>query len=161
MNVLHWLKTGVTHPGFGFMLRLYVGGVFVYASMYKINYPGEFAETIASYQLAPFWAVNPMAVIMPWAELIAGLLLVLGFRTKAAAGLIAAMLAMFSLAIALTLLRGIPIGCGCFTSAEEPLGWGTLLRDLIWLAMTLQVYRFPSALRLETRLLAAFKEIAQ
>jgi hypothetical protein len=48
--------------------------------------------------------------------------------------------------ILVTLLRGIPIGCGCFTSVEEPLGWGTLWRDLLWLAMTLQVYFFPSAL---------------
>ncbi|MCK7512442.1 MAG: hypothetical protein MZV70_55995 [Desulfobacterales bacterium] len=79
--------------------------------------------------------------------------MVLGVRTKSAAAVIGGMLVMFSLAILITLLRGIPIGCGCFTSVEEPLGWGTLGRDLLWLVMTLQVYFFPSALQLEGRLL--------
>ena len=64
------LKISITHPVLGLLLRAYVGGVFIYASMYKINYPGEFAETIASYQLVPFWAVNLMALVMPWAELV-------------------------------------------------------------------------------------------
>jgi hypothetical protein len=154
-----WLKAGITHPVLGLLLRVYIGGVFVYASMYKINYPGEFAETIASYQLVPYWAVNLMALVMPWAELIGGILMILGVRTKSAATVIAGMLVMFSLAILITLIRDIPIGCGCFTSVEEPLGWSTLWRDLLWLAMTLQVYFFPSALQLEGRLLKSLQEV--
>jgi putative oxidoreductase len=66
---------------------------------------------------------------------------------------------MFSLAILITLLRGIPIGCGCFTSVEDPLGWGTLGRDLLWLSMTLQVYFFTSALQLEGRLVKSLREV--
>jgi uncharacterized membrane protein YphA (DoxX/SURF4 family) len=149
----------MTHPVLGLVLRVYVGGVFIYASMYKIIYPGEFAETIAGYQLVPFWAVNLMALVMPWAELVSGVLMVLGVRTRSAAAMIGGMLVVFSLAILVTLLRDLPIGCGCFTSVEEPLGWGTLMRDLIWLAMTLQVYFFPSALQLEGRLLKALREV--
>ena len=109
--------------------------------------------------LVPFWAVNLMALVMPWAELVSGILMVLGVRTKSAAVAIGGMLVMFSLAIVITLLRGIPIGCGCFTSVEEPLGWGTLGRDLVWLIMTLQVYFFPSALQLEGRLLESLQEV--
>ena len=153
------LKALITHPILGLLLRVYVGGVFIYASMYKINYPGEFAETIASYQLVPYWAVNFMALVMPWAELVSGILMVLGVRTKAAAAAIGGMLVMFSLAILITLLRGIPIGCGCFTSVEDPLGWGTFWRDLLWLGMTLQVYFFPSALQLEGRLIESLREV--
>ena len=154
-----WLKAGITHPVLGLLLRAYIGGVFVYASIFKINYPGEFAETIASYQLVPYGAVNLMALVMPWAELIGGILMILGVRTKSAAAVIAGMLVMFSLAILITLIRDIPIGCGCFTSVEEPLGWSTLWRDLLWLAMTLQVYFFPSALQLEGRILKSLQEV--
>ena len=153
------LKVLITHPVLGLLLRMYIGGVFIYASMYKINYPGEFAETIASYQLVPYWGVNLMALVMPWAELVSGILMVLGVRTKAAAAAIGGMLVMFSLAILITLLRGIPIGCGCFTSVEDPLGWGTFWRDLLWLGMTLQVYFFPSALQLEGRLIESLREV--
>jgi uncharacterized membrane protein YphA (DoxX/SURF4 family) len=149
----------ITHPVLGLLLRVYVGGVFIYASMYKINYPGEFAETIAGYQLVPFWAVNPMALVMPWTELVSGILMVLGIRTKSAAAVIGGLLAVFSAAILITLLRGIPIGCGCFTSVEDPLGWDTLFRDLLWLAMSLHVYFFPSALQLEGRGFRSLPEV--
>lgn len=158
MKAAQVLKSYLSHPWMGLLLRVYVGGVFVYASMYKINYPGEFAETIASYQLLPYWAVNLTALIMPWLELASGVLLVLGVRTKSAAAVVGGMLLLFSLVILVTLLRGIPIGCGCFTSVEEPLGWGTLWRDLLWLAMTLQVYFFPSALQLEDQVLRSLSE---
>ncbi|MFZ3048505.1 MAG: MauE/DoxX family redox-associated membrane protein, partial [Desulfatirhabdiaceae bacterium] len=120
MNGHKWLKKALSHPVTGLVLRVYIGGVFVAASMYKINYPGEFAETIASYQLVPYWGINLMALIMPWTELLCGLMMILGFRTRASAALIAAMLVAFCLAIIATLLRGIPIGCGCFTTVEDP-----------------------------------------
>ncbi|CAG0957186.1 thiosulfate dehydrogenase [quinone] large subunit [Anaerolineae bacterium] len=147
------------HPWVGLLLRVYVGGIFIYASMYKINFPSEFAETIASYQLLPFWAVNLTALVMPWVELVSGVLMVLGIRTKSAAAVVGGMLVLFSVVILVTLLRGIPIGCGCFTSVEDPLGWGTLGRDLLWLAMTLQVYLFPSALQLEGRVFKSLPEV--
>ena len=80
-----WMKKAVGHPALGLLLRIYIGAIFIAASMYKINYPGEFAETIASYQMVPFWAVNLMALVMPWTELICGMMLVLGLRTRASA----------------------------------------------------------------------------
>lgn len=153
------LKAALTHPVLGLVLRVYVGAVFVSASLYKINFPAEFAETIAAYQLVPYGAVNAIALVMPWAELVGGILMVLGIRTKAAAAVIGGMLVLFSLAIFITLLRYIPIGCGCFTSLEDPMGWDTLVRDLLWLAMTIHVYRFPSALQLETGLFKSLREV--
>jgi len=155
----HWSRRVVTHPAVLLILRLYIGGVFIYASMYKINYPAEFADTIASYQLAPAWSINLLAVLMPWMELVAGVLLVLGWRTQAAAAIIAALLVLFSGVILVTLVRDIPIGCGCFTSVEEPMGWHTLGRDLVWLAMALLVFARPSAWQLESRLIAALREM--
>lgn len=149
----------VTHPVSVLAMRVTVGGLFVAASLYKINYPGEFAESLAAYQLAPHGAVNGLAVAIPWTELVAGVLLVLGVRTKAAAAVIGALLVLFSLAIATALLRGIPIGCGCFTSVEDPVSWSLLGRDLLWLAMTIIVYRRPSALQLEERLFRALREV--
>ncbi len=153
------LRTIVAHPALGLAVRVYLGGVFIYASMYKINYPAEFAESIAAYQLVPFWALNPMALLMPWLELIGGVLLVLGVRTRAAAVTIGGMLAVFSLAVLIALVRGIPVGCGCFSSVEEPLGWDTFVRDLLWLALAIRVYAYPSALQLEGRLFRSLQEV--
>ena len=158
MTLLKRIRTIVSHPAVGLVMRVYLGGIFIYASMSKINYPAEFAESIAAYQLVPHWALHPMALLMPWLELISGVLLVVGVRTRAAAAAVGGMLAVFSLAVLLALLRGIPAGCGCFSSVEEPLGWGTFARDLLWLAMAVRVFAGPSALQLESLIFKSLRE---
>jgi putative oxidoreductase len=142
-------KRVITSPYLAVAFRLYLGFIFLYASMYKISYTAEFAENIASYQILPHWGVNLFAIVMAWTELICGTLLVFGVRSKAAVLMIAGMLAMFTVAVSLSLMRGIPIGCGCFHSLEEPMTWTTLLRDLVWLAIARHVYLFDSVLQLE------------
>ena len=141
------------------VLRFYIGGLFIYASLSKINYTAEFTETIANYQLVPFWAVNLMAVSLPWAELICGLLMILGVRAKAAAAAIAALMGVFTVAIIITMIRGTPIGCGCFSSVEEPVSWVTVIRDLTWLAMTLHVYFFDRFFQLESKFILSVKDL--
>ncbi len=144
-------------PYLALAARLYIGGIFIYAGLNKINYSAEFAEIIASYQMIPDWSVNFTAVILPWAELICACLLIIGLRSKSAAAILAGMLAVFSLAIAVNLMRDIPIGCGCFTSLETPMSWRTLVRDLIWLGLTVYVYRFDTLLHLEDRFVPAIR----
>lgn len=151
------LRRFITSPRLALALRLYLGGVFIYASLYKINYAGEFAETIASYQLVPYWGVNGLAVFMPWLEFIAGSLLVVGIRSKAAAGIIVGLLVVFTIAIGSALARDLPMGCGCFHSLEEPMDWTTLVRDIVWLAMSIQVYCCDSLLQLERHLVAGLR----
>jgi uncharacterized membrane protein YphA (DoxX/SURF4 family) len=141
----------LTHPYLALAFRVYLGGIFIYASMYKISYTGEFAENIASYQIVPYWTVNLLAIVMPWTELLCGTLLLFGVRSKAAVIMITGMLGLFVVAIFISLLRGIPIGCGCFHSLEAQMTWATLVRDLAWLAMALYVYRFDSTLQLERK----------
>jgi uncharacterized membrane protein YphA (DoxX/SURF4 family) len=72
------------NPWLALCFRVYLGGLFIYASIYKINYPAEFAETIASYQIVPYYLVNIMAVVLPWMELVSGTLLLAGIRPRAA-----------------------------------------------------------------------------
>lgn len=153
------LKTLATSPWLAFALRLYMGGLFIYASVYKINYPAEFAGSIASYELAPYWAVGVMAMVMPWLELISGVLVVAGIRPKAAILVLAAMMALFTVSIVITLLRGVPIGCGCFHSLEDPISWRTFFRDVIWLGMTIHVYFYDRKLHLENLFLVKVKEL--
>jgi putative oxidoreductase len=159
MKSLGLFKDVLTHPYLVLAVRLYIGGLFIYASMYKINYAGEFAETIASYQLAPYWAVNLMALVMPWAELICGLFLVIGFRTKSAAAVIIGLLALFSVAIAISLIRDLPIGCGCFHALGEQMSWKTLMRDVVWLLMAFYVYAFDSAMQIEKNFFLSVREL--
>lgn len=126
------------HPWISLPLRWYLGGIFVYACSYKILNPGSFAVEIATYQILPTQLINLQALILPWVELAAGLMLILGFRTRAAALLISGMLAMFTFAMVVALLNGIETSCGCFASeklGEHPLTWLSVGRDIGWLAM--------------------------
>ena len=148
----------LANPWAALAMRLYLGGVFVYASIYKINFAAEFAETVASYQIVPELLVNPMAVVLPWLELVAGLLLVVGLRVKAAALVINFLLAVLSLAIAVTLFRDIPIGCGCFSTLDEAMGWTALARDLVWLGMGTYIYAYDRKFQLERNFLVRVKE---
>ncbi len=140
--------------------RVYIGALFIYASMYKINYTAEFAETIASYQLIPYWAVNSIAIVLPWVEMISGILLIAGIRIRSAALTIVFLLILFTGAIVLNLIRGADIGCGCFHSLEEKINWLTVIRDLIWLGMTIHVFFYDRAFQFERRIFRLPKEIS-
>jgi putative oxidoreductase len=148
-----------THHYLALVLRLYIAGLFIYAGMYKINYTAEFAETIASYRLVPYWGVNLMAVTMPWIELICGILLVCGIRVRSAIVVAGVLLVMFTLAITVNLIWQAPISCGCFHTLEDTISWKTLLRDLIWIAMAAQVYFYDRVFRLERKLDWMVKEM--
>ncbi|AGW13216.1 MauE/DoxX family redox-associated membrane protein [Megalodesulfovibrio gigas] len=157
-RIAGWAARGC-HPLPALLMRLYLSGLFLYASVYKIIYAAEFAESIASYQLVPALLVNPVAVIMPWVELVAGLMLLVGLRPKAATLVIGGLLALFTLAIAITLVRGVPIGCGCFKSLEEPMSVATLLRDLGWLAMAAYVWKCDRWLHLDALFFPPMREL--
>jgi len=153
------LKKALSHPLLALLFRLYIGGLFVYAAMYKINYVNEFSATIASYRLVPYWAVNGLSVVMPWTEIICGTLLILGIRVKSSASIIAAMLSVFTVAIIINLFRNAPISCGCFKTIEDPISWWTVLRDLSWIAMTIHVYYFDSIFQTDQLFLGKLKGI--
>jgi putative oxidoreductase len=139
----------LTHPALSLVLRVYLAGIFIYASLHKIIFPAEFADNIAAYLLVPHWLVNPLAVFMPWLELVSGLFLLAGVRVRAACVLICGMLVMFILAIVWALILDTPIGCGCFQSVGDAISWWTVLRDVVWLGLGIHVYRFDSLVHLD------------
>lgn len=139
-----WLSIGriVKSPNLSLVLRVYIGIIFIYASMSKISHPAEFREALAAYRILPYWSVNLVAVLLPWVELVSGLFLILGLRTRAAALIIGSLLFLFTMAILINLIRQVPISCGCFDTVGEEITWWDIPRDIGWLLFTVQVFLF-------------------
>ena len=117
--------------------RLCIGVLFIYASLHKIEAPANFAQTIADFEVLPHWSINAVAVFLPWIELWAGICLVLGILVRSNALVLALLLTAFSWATLINVLRGSNIDCGCFISdTKRPVTGLTVVRDIIWLAMT-------------------------
>lgn len=128
---------------FIWLARLAVAGVFLGACLAKISDPESFALAVHRYRLLPGIAVNGVAIVLPWIELLCGLaVLAAPRRARAAAALLLlGMLVVFTGAISLNLLRGIEASCGCFSTRADAAvsdGWN-LLRNasLIWLTLAI------------------------
>lgn len=122
--------------------RWYLGVLFVGAAWHKIASPGSFAVDVATYDILPLGLVNLVAITLPWIEVTAGLMLLLGWHTRPASLLVAGMMLVFIAALAIALARGLDMSCGCFASQgaeEDPISYLTVLRDLGWLALSVLV----------------------
>jgi putative oxidoreductase len=133
------------HAYLALAARLYLAAIFLFACYHKLLNPGSFALDIATYQILPLSLINPMAIILPWIELFAAIMLLVGFRSRAAALLTSGMMLMFTVAIFIAVAKGLDMSCGCFAAqgaADDPISWRSILRDLGWLGLSLYVFVF-------------------
>jgi uncharacterized membrane protein YphA (DoxX/SURF4 family) len=112
-------------------IRIILGFVFIYAGAGKISDPEAFAISISNYRLLPAVAINFFAITLPWIELVAGILLIFGIAVKENSSILFSMLLVFTIAIVISLFRGLSIDCGCFGKGTQiglyKLGENTLM----------------------------------
>lgn len=104
----------------GIPIRLLLGGIFIWAWYTKLgpaNGPSVFASSILAYKLPlPDHLIQVATFGVPYTELVASILLILGLFTRASAAVIAGLLATFIGLQVSALARGLDIHCGCFGS---------------------------------------------
>jgi uncharacterized membrane protein YphA (DoxX/SURF4 family) len=133
-------------------LQFVLAAFFVVAGIAKVADPPGFAHEIHNYQLVPGVAVNAMALVLPWLEILLGAALFLGLATRTAARLLAFLLVVFIAALSINLARGRPVDCGCF-------GTSTVVKTTERLGdMKLAIVRDVGLLLLAAQSLAAERE---
>ncbi|NOZ62319.1 MAG: DoxX family membrane protein [Calditrichaeota bacterium] len=125
------------------LLRIIIAGIFIYAGAVKIANPAGFAEQVDNYRILPYFFVVITAVVLPWLELICGMLLLTSRCLSASALILLVLNFIFIVAIASALVRGLDISCGCFAvgAEETKIGMQKLAEDIVLLAMNVVIYR--------------------
>lgn len=127
-------------PYLAIFCRVLLGIIFIQFALSKIMRPAVFALNVVEYQMMPAWGVNLWALILPWAELVAGLFLILGIRTRTAAIFIGGMNIIFIVGLVNAIWNQYPINCGCVGEVGEPVNWWKVLKNTGMLLMAGQIY---------------------
>lgn len=136
------------------VLRLVLGAIFIVAGAGKIGHATDFAAQIAGFRILPEPAIAPLALMLPFLELLLGGYLIVGLFTRAAAWIAAALLLTFDAAIASAVVRGMSVSCGCFGPQDKSVTtWAEVARDAVFVVLAVIVaLRAPGTLALDRRI---------
>ena len=115
-------KYVTAQPWIGLFARLILGGVLFVAGYLKVSAPDKSQMAVRAYEMLPISVANALGLILPFAEVAIGALLILGSLTRAMAALGGFTMVIFIIAISQAWARGLNIDCGCFGGggAVEP-----------------------------------------
>jgi uncharacterized membrane protein YphA (DoxX/SURF4 family) len=115
-------KFVIAQPWIGLFARLILGGVLFIAGYLKVSAPDKSQMAVRAYEMLPISVANALGLILPFAEVAIGALLILGSLTRAMAALGGFTMVIFIIAISQAWARGLNIDCGCFGGggAVEP-----------------------------------------
>jgi hypothetical protein len=123
-----------------YWLASWIIGLLLLSGFQKILYPAEFSLAVYRFHLLPHFLVNPVALYVTWLEMICAVCLLFIPRYRIAAlWIVLVLLAMFTGAIAINLLRGSSFSCGCFSTSPlaKPMSWLSVARNAGLIALAL------------------------
>ncbi len=126
------MKNFISNKYLLLFIRIVLGSLFIYSAALKIMDAEYFAKSLYNYRILPAETLNLFALIIPWLELVIGLLLVLGIFVKESALLGSILMIIFIAAIVSAVARGLDIDCGCFgTKDGTRVGLLKIIEDLL------------------------------
>ena len=137
-----------------FVIRVLLGGFLFAAGALKVGHSADLAASIATFRLLPPAIAGPLALALPYVELLLGAYLIVGLFTRVVAALCALQFVLYGGAIASAVVRHIPANCGCFGPNEAAVAdWPHVAFDLTLAAASFFVaYNAPGALAVDRKL---------
>ncbi len=142
---------------FFWILRLLVGGLFVFSGLIKVNDPvgtaikleeyfDVFSNDIASffYLLKPY--ALPLAVFLVVFEVVLGIMLLVGVRLKETVWALASMILFFTFLTFYSAYFNKVTDCGCFGDAIKLTPWESFYKDIILLILISFLFFFSKDL---------------
>ena len=127
------MKGFLENRWFLLVLRLVVGGTFIYAGASKIGDPLAFADSIATFEVLPAQLINLVAIALPPFEVMVGGFLVIGIFKEHAALSLLILTGLFMILLLQAIVRRLEVDCGCFGSGEPSVwsAWVSLGRNVV------------------------------
>jgi hypothetical protein len=110
------------------VLQLALGFVFLLGATSKLRQPSAVTRSVVRYRLLPSGLARPAALGLIALESFLAVSLLTGWALELALPTAVASLLMFSAAVAINLVRGRQVPCGCFGDSSEMLSVRTLVR---------------------------------
>jgi uncharacterized membrane protein YphA (DoxX/SURF4 family) len=118
------------------LVRLMLAAIFIYAGTLKLVDPKAFARTISHFGLVPELLLPVVAIGLPAVEVLAGIALVMDFRSGLYS--VSGLILLFVVVLGYGVLNELDIDCGCFGPEEiaERSGLASAVyRDLVLVAV--------------------------
>jgi hypothetical protein len=104
-----------SRPILALAARYLLGGLLLWAAVSKLANPTAFLGSLYAYDLPlPAALLKVVAVVLPWLELLCGLLLLANAWPQTTLLFVAGLFGVFVVATAQAAGRGLEIACGCF-----------------------------------------------
>jgi len=137
-----------TQPWVTLVARLVLGVVLLLAGYLKAQSPSKAQMAVRAYRLLPVSIANLFGLVLPWLEIGAGILLIVGIAVRYSSLFGGALMLLFVGAISQAWARGLSIDCGCFGGGGEVAAGQTkylqeILRDLGLTATAIFLYLYP------------------
>jgi len=121
------------------ILRLALGGIFVAASVGKLQYRALFTDTVIGYDILPHSLAEFYGTVLPWAELFIGCCLVLGVFSTFASAISLPLIGSFIVASVYGLVRPVGDTCSCFGELVSLSHSQAIALDVVMLLMAGQL----------------------
>ncbi|WP_373520514.1 BT_3928 family protein [Aquiflexum sp.] len=148
--------------GILFIIRLLVGGLFIFSGLIKVNDPVGTAIKLEEYfdvfsnDIASFFYIFkdialPLGVVLVVAEVVLGIMLILGVRLKFTVWALSILIVFFTFLTFYSAYFNKVTDCGCFGDAIKLTPWESFTKDVILLILIGVLFFFRKDLSNESK----------